>query len=146
MNNFDRVLRILQESSIISENFSKYIFNMIFNENKTLEIEDAIEQYFPLDDSNRQKFVNISQIIFNITKIPLENFSTLVKESQFPSSQDMLLSILNKYFTSNQRATMRTYLINYCNNRPYIKTDAQIIHSYSNFNSKFGIKPDSDLV
>jgi len=144
MNNFDRVLKILQEQSLISKNYTPYIMNMLFNNEHSETIEQEIKHLFPInDDSDRKIIVSVYTIISKITGVLINEFNLL--ESNFPSSDDMLLSILNKYFTSDKRIQMRSFLTTYYQRNGIIKTESQILFLWTKFNNRFGEKPKSDI-
>lgn len=145
MNNFERCLKILQEHSLMSKNYTPYIMYMLFHNKHSETIEKEIEQEFPItNDSDREKIVNVYTIIFKITGITINDFNLL--ESNFPSSDDMLLSILNKYFTSNRRIQMRSFLKTYYENNGVIQSEHQILFLWTKFNIRFGEKPKSDAL
>lgn len=72
----------LQEHSPMSEQFSKYIFNMLFKTDNTKEIEEDIKDLFPIEnDLDRNKLTTISSLIESITKISMNDFYLTINQN-----------------------------------------------------------------
>lgn len=145
MNNFDRVLRILQEQSDFSVLYTPYILTMVFTSEYTNQIEPKIRKYFPLDEDDVKNILKISSIINTTTDNTLDTFRNEVMSLPSPQSNDFALTILNKYFTSPTNIVMKNFLQTYISKYKIVYSDSRIMDLWSKFNKRFIDKPTSDV-
>jgi hypothetical protein len=112
------------------EKFSIYVINVLFHYKHVEDLMNELTSHFPIHPNDGNAIINVASICEQQTKIKLtEN----INEEIFPAHEDYALTILNKFFTSNE-PSMTKFLID---NTVIVVTWSNIERLYALFHSHY---------